>query len=154
MDTQENIGPPLAAINFSPYNKTSFNSAMLSPTTLSAQVVAEVFPTSQARPSRRFTSAVAAGSALDGSGRWYNCPETPMIFCDSPLSRYCTGHCRTNDLYHQQLESLPSDKADVVRRFLQIGLVLCTHLIKSRARRFVSRLLKIPNVLGILQKEF
>lgn len=105
MDAQENIVLP--AIDFSPYNSRSLSSIQ-SPTTLRAEVVAEVFPISVARqPSRRSTST-AVGSVPDGSGRWfYNCPETPMLCCDSPPSRFCNGHCRT------QLHF--GDKADVVR---------------------------------------
>jgi hypothetical protein len=142
MDGQEN--DILPAVNFRPYNSTSLSSVMLSPTTLPAKVVAEVF--SLPRPSRRSTS-IAAGSAPDGSGRLYNCPETPILFCDSPFSRYCTGHCRTKGLYLQQLHlSDNADKADVVR-FLN-WFLFDIHLIMSHVR-FVSRLLKIPNGLGI-----
>ena len=61
----------LPAIDFSPNNL-----AMLSPTTLPAKVVAEVFSIS--RPSRKFTS-IAAGSPPNGSDRWQNYLETPMI---------------------------------------------------------------------------
>ena len=146
MDAQENIGRP--AINFGPYNSTSVM-PVPSPTTLPAKVVAEVFPitgTSLARPSRRSTST-AVGSVSDGSGRLYNCPEIPMAFCDSPLSRFCTGHCRTNNLYLQQLHLSDSDKADVVR-FL-IGFLQGLHMHLNG--RFVSHLLKIPKSLGILQ---
>jgi len=84
---------------------------MLSPTISPAEVIAQVFPISKL--SRTSTSIAAlAGPAPDSSGIWHNCPEIPMIRCDSPLSLYCTGHCRTNDLYPQQ--SHLSDKADVI----------------------------------------
>ena len=104
MDGQENILP---AINFRPYNSTSLSSVMQLPTTLPPKVVAEVLPLPQ--PSRRSTSHAAGLAAPDGSGRLYNCPETPIPFCDSPFSDYCTGYCRTNGLGDN------GNNADVVR---------------------------------------
>ena len=104
MDGKEKILP---ATDFRPYNSTSLNSVMLSPTTLPAEVVAEVFPLPQ--QSRRSSSHATGFAAPDGSGRLYNCSETPMPFCDSPFSRFCTGDCRTNGL------SDNAGKADVVR---------------------------------------
>ena len=109
---QENTGLP----DFSQYNSTSMSSVMptLSPTTLPAKVVAEVFPISRPSPpvpGRRSTStAVVSGS--DGSGRRYcNFAELSMEFCESPYSRFCAGHdCRTKNLL-----PLLGDKADVVR---------------------------------------
>jgi hypothetical protein len=133
IDARENIGLP--ALKFIPYNSTSKSSVILSPTTLSANVVAEMFPISS-----------SGGSAPDGSGRWCSYSETPMICCDSPLARYCTGHCRTNGAYLQQ--SQPSDNADVVCFFsfyLYVGIM-------SRVRS-VSHLLKIANGLGKLHKD-
>jgi hypothetical protein len=124
---QENTGLPV--IDFSSYNSASMTRSpamsMLSPTTLPAEVVAEVFPIS--RPSRRSTST-AVGSASDGSGRWYyNCPEFSMEFCESPVSPFCTGHdCRTKNLLYLQQPHL-GDKADVVR-FLYWFPFLYTHL--------------------------
>ena len=104
MDGQKNIAP---AIDFRPNNSPSLSSVMLSPTTLPAEVVAEVFPLPQQL--RRSSSHAAGFAAPDGSGRLYNCPETPIPFCDSPFSLFCTGDCRTNGL------SDNADKADVVR---------------------------------------
>ena len=146
---QENTGLP----DFSQYNSTSMSSVMsiLSPTTLPAKLVAEVFPISESRPSRRSTST-AVGSGSDGSGRWYyNCPELSMEFFDSPFSRFCTGHCRTNNLLYLQQPHL-GDKADVVRFLYWFPFYICTWMLISRIR-FVSRLLKTPNGLGKLLKD-
>ena len=146
MDGQENL-KILPAIDFRPYNSTSLSSVMLSPTTLPAEVVAEVFP--QTRSPCRSMSHVASFAAPDGSGRVYNSPETPIRFCDSPFSRFCTGHCRTKGLYPQLLHLSDNvDKADVVRFFnwFPLNMHLISHI------RFVSRLLKIPNVVGKLQR--
>ena len=136
--SNENTGQP--AIDFSLYNSTSMSSQhpvmqMLSPTNLPAKVVAEVFPISrspvlsisesQSRPSRKSTSTAVA-SASDGSGRcYYISPELPIEFCESPISRFCMGDCRTNNLHLQQPHL--SDKADVVR-FLYWFPVLYIHL--------------------------
>lgn len=108
-NVQENGAVPPAAVNLLS-NPTSMSSVILSPTTLPANVVAEMFSISRA-PSRR--TSISVVSPPNDSGRWYNCPETPIFCCDSPVARYCTGHCRTNGQYVQQLRS--NDKADVVR---------------------------------------
>ena len=147
MDAQENIVRP--AIDTSPYNSRSFSS-MLSPTTLPAEVVAEVFPIPVSRPSGSSTST-AAGSVPDGSGRCYDRPEAPIPYCESPFPRFCNGHCRTNNLFLQQLHiGGNGGKADVVR-FLNCFL-LNMHLIIT-CFRFVSLLPKIPNGLGKLHKD-
>ena len=136
--SQENTGVP--TIDFSLYNSTSMSSQhpvmkmLSSPTNLPAKVVAEVFPiprssvfsiVSESRPSRRSTST-AVVSASDGSGRWYyNFPELHIEVCESPFSRFCTGQCRTKNVYLQQPHL--GDKADVVR-FLYWFPVLYMHL--------------------------
>ena len=146
MDAQENVGLP--AISFSPRNSMSSGSVMLSPTTLPAEVVAEVFEVSEsvAGPSRRSTST-AAGTAPDGTGRLFNWFETPMPVYDSPFSHFCTGHCRTKNFKLYLQESHLSDMADVVR-FL--NWFPFTHAPDNISVRFVSRLLKIPNGHGDL----
>ena len=117
--------------------------SILSPTTLPADVVAEVFPLP--RPSRKSTSFTAGPPPSDGNGRFYSFAETPMRYCDSPVPRFCTGNCRTDSLNLQQLD-LNDLKADVVHFFNLVSFYICTRII-SRAR-FVSRRLKIPRGLG------
>ena len=146
MDGQEKVGPSVLNLDSGPYNSTSMNSMMQSPTTLPAHVVAETFPT-QPGPSRRFT---VSKFTPDGNGGWYNCSETPVAYCDSPIARYCTGHCRTNGL--QRL----SDKADVVR--FQVGSpfatgILMIFLVFVSFFRFVFRPLKILNARGKVHKD-
>ncbi|KAF8815603.1 hypothetical protein BYT27DRAFT_7333839 [Phlegmacium glaucopus] len=90
-----------------PPSALSLNSVMLSPTTLPAEMVAEIFPLTQ--PPRR-SATITAGSSRDGSSIWFNCPEIPIDRCDSPVSRFCTGHC--NNSVPQPHCS--DDKADVI----------------------------------------
>jgi len=120
----------------------ALSSVMLSPTTLPVQLVGEIFPIF---PLSRRSAAIAAGSGPDGSGMWYDCPEIPMRCCDSPVARFCTGHCNRN-------EPPLFDKVHVVSTVLElISFHIYTRLM-SRFR-FVSHLLRTVNGHGKIHKD-
>lgn len=85
-----------------PVPAPNFRPIMPSPTTLPAEVVAETFDFHMQR------------------GMWYSSPEIPMDFCDSPVARFCTGHCRKT-----QWSDRPSE-ADVVCFFFLIFCIYTT----------------------------